>query len=182
MRARRGLEDRRIVSKRMLYVELDADGVTRHVQYAPYLDYRPLGEDDPEFGVDTRPARVHVDRPGAGEEGGGLRGRERGSRASGGGPYLPACADHQDRGRGQGPPHQGDQLLGPSGRGIEAPGAGRQDGRPSQFGRGPQTRGHAAGAPLEAAGGAPDRSADLASAAGRSGGIAGRTQGVSSTQ
>ena len=32
--------DRRIVSKRMLYVELDADGVTRHVHYAPYLDYR----------------------------------------------------------------------------------------------------------------------------------------------
>ena len=39
--------DRRVVSKRMLYVELDADGVTRHVHYAPYLDYRPLGEDDP---------------------------------------------------------------------------------------------------------------------------------------
>ena len=41
--------ERRIVSKRMLYVELDADGVTRHVHYAPYLDYRPLGEDDPEL-------------------------------------------------------------------------------------------------------------------------------------
>ena len=39
--------DRRIVSKRMLYVELDADGVTRHVHYAPYLDYRPLAGDDP---------------------------------------------------------------------------------------------------------------------------------------
>ena len=39
--------DRRVVSKRMLYVELDADGVTRHVHYAPYLDYRPLAEDDP---------------------------------------------------------------------------------------------------------------------------------------
>ena len=39
--------DRRIVSKRMLYVELDADGMTRHVHYAPYLDYRPLAEDDP---------------------------------------------------------------------------------------------------------------------------------------
>jgi hypothetical protein len=33
---------RRVVSKRMLYVEQDADGNTRHVQYAPYLDYRPL--------------------------------------------------------------------------------------------------------------------------------------------
>ena len=40
--------ERRVVSKRMLYVELDADGVTRHMHYAPYLDYRPLGEDDPD--------------------------------------------------------------------------------------------------------------------------------------
>ena len=39
--------DRRIVSKRILYVELDADAMTRHVHYAPYLDYRPLAEDDP---------------------------------------------------------------------------------------------------------------------------------------
>ena len=40
---------RRVVSRRMLYVELDVDGVTRHVHYAPYLDYRPLGEDDPDL-------------------------------------------------------------------------------------------------------------------------------------
>jgi SNF2 family DNA or RNA helicase len=39
--------ERRVVSKRMLYVELDAKGKQRHVQYAPYLDYRPLGPDDP---------------------------------------------------------------------------------------------------------------------------------------
>ncbi len=39
--------ERRVVSRRMLYVELDADGVTRHVNYAPYLDYRPLAKDDP---------------------------------------------------------------------------------------------------------------------------------------
>ena len=42
--------ERRVVSKRMLYVELDAEGTTRHVQYAPYLDYRPLAEGEP--GVD----------------------------------------------------------------------------------------------------------------------------------
>lgn len=41
---------RRVVSKRMLYVELDPDGATRHVHYAPYLDYRPLKEGEP--GVD----------------------------------------------------------------------------------------------------------------------------------
>ena len=31
----------------MLYVEIDAAGETRHVQYAPYLDYRPLAEGEP---------------------------------------------------------------------------------------------------------------------------------------
>jgi SNF2 family DNA or RNA helicase len=39
--------ERRIVSKRMLYVELDATGTTRHVHYAPYLDYRPLKTGEP---------------------------------------------------------------------------------------------------------------------------------------
>jgi SNF2 family DNA or RNA helicase len=47
--------DRRIVSKRMLYVELDADGNARHLHYAPYLDYRPLAEGEP--GVDAILAR-----------------------------------------------------------------------------------------------------------------------------
>ena len=32
--------DRRVVSKRVLYVDLDNNGVTRHLHYAPYLDYR----------------------------------------------------------------------------------------------------------------------------------------------
>ena len=55
--------DRRIVSKRMHYVELDADGVTRHVHYAPYLDYRPLGEDDPELAsILDRPECSWIDR------------------------------------------------------------------------------------------------------------------------
>ncbi|MCK6553390.1 SNF2-related protein [Candidatus Binatia bacterium] len=40
--------DRRVVSKRMLYVEIDATGSARHLQYAPYLDYRPLADDDPK--------------------------------------------------------------------------------------------------------------------------------------
>jgi len=38
---------RRIVSKRMLYVEIDAAGTVRHVHYAPYLDFRPLKENEP---------------------------------------------------------------------------------------------------------------------------------------
>ena len=39
--------ERRVVSRRMLYVELDAEGETRHVNYAPYLDYRPLAKGEP---------------------------------------------------------------------------------------------------------------------------------------
>jgi SNF2 family DNA or RNA helicase len=39
--------ERRVVSRRMLYVETAADGQTRHVQYAPYLDYRPLAAGEP---------------------------------------------------------------------------------------------------------------------------------------
>ena len=47
--------DRRVVSKRMLYVEVDAGANSRHPEYAPYLDYRPLGEGEP--GVDAILAR-----------------------------------------------------------------------------------------------------------------------------
>lgn len=39
--------ERRTVSRRMLYVEIGADGSARHPQYAPYLDYRPLAADEP---------------------------------------------------------------------------------------------------------------------------------------
>ena len=54
--------DRRVVSKRMLYVELDADGVTRHVHYAPYLDYRPLGDADPDVAsILDRPECAWID-------------------------------------------------------------------------------------------------------------------------
>ncbi len=38
----------RVISKRMLYVELDAEGNSRYPHYAPYLDYRPLAEGEPE--------------------------------------------------------------------------------------------------------------------------------------
>ncbi len=39
--------ERRTVSKRLLYVEFQADGTTRHLHYAPYLDFRPLKSDEP---------------------------------------------------------------------------------------------------------------------------------------
>ena len=39
--------ERRVISKRMLYVEMDSSGTTRHVHYAPYLDYRPMAAGEP---------------------------------------------------------------------------------------------------------------------------------------
>ena len=39
---------RRAVSQQLLYVELTETGEPRHLGYAPYLDYRPLGEIEPE--------------------------------------------------------------------------------------------------------------------------------------
>jgi len=55
--------ERRVVSKRMLYVELDSAGNARHLHYAPYLDYRPLQAEEP--GVDvilTRPEATWITR------------------------------------------------------------------------------------------------------------------------
>lgn len=40
--------ERRTISRRMLYVEMDADGTARHLHYAPYLDYRPLAAGEPD--------------------------------------------------------------------------------------------------------------------------------------
>jgi hypothetical protein len=38
--------EQRVISRRLLYVELDAAGGARHLDYAPYLDYRPLTATD----------------------------------------------------------------------------------------------------------------------------------------
>jgi superfamily II DNA or RNA helicase len=46
-----GPGERRTVSRRMLYVEIDAEGRARHLQYAPYLDFRPLRPDEPSPGA-----------------------------------------------------------------------------------------------------------------------------------
>ena len=41
--------ERRLISKRMLYVERNTDGTFRHLHYAPYLDWRPLAEGEPKI-------------------------------------------------------------------------------------------------------------------------------------
>jgi SNF2 family DNA or RNA helicase len=55
--------ERRVVSKRMLYVELDAEGKARHLQYAPYLDYRPLAKSEPAVeAILSRPECAWISR------------------------------------------------------------------------------------------------------------------------
>jgi len=55
--------DRRTISRRMLYVEMDAEGHSRHLSYAPYLDYRPLAEGEPSVGeILARPECAWITR------------------------------------------------------------------------------------------------------------------------
>jgi superfamily II DNA or RNA helicase len=51
--------ERRVVSKRMLYVEMDSTGVARNIQYAPYLDYRPLAEGEPDLDAILKRPECH---------------------------------------------------------------------------------------------------------------------------
>lgn len=39
--------ERRVISRRLLYVEMDEAGGMKHLHYAPYLDYRPLADGEP---------------------------------------------------------------------------------------------------------------------------------------
>lgn len=41
--------ERRTISKRVLYVDLSKNEKPRHINYAPYLDYRPLKAEDPKL-------------------------------------------------------------------------------------------------------------------------------------
>ena len=41
--------ERRVISKKMLYVEVDPQGNTLNQEYAPYLDYRPLLDREPSI-------------------------------------------------------------------------------------------------------------------------------------
>ena len=58
--------ERRSVSRRMLYVEIDSAGQARHLHYAPYLDYRPLADGEPA--ADAILARTECAWIGAGLE------------------------------------------------------------------------------------------------------------------
>ena len=136
--------DRRVVSKRMLYVEIDADGKARHLQYAPYLDYRPLAARRP---VDR--CRSCHDRNANGSPAIWSRRRKRHAVSN-------VVPEHLAEVRNLGNLTliakteaavkerltKGDQLLGSPCRGAEAAGAGRQAECPAQFGRGAQACRH----------------------------------------
>ena len=156
--------DRRVVSKRMLYVELDADGVTRHVHYAPYLDYRPLGADGPDVAsILDRPECAWIDRD--------MEKKAQGYAIAKVAPeHLAEVRDARlaliakTEAACEGPPHQGDHLLGSPGRAAQGAGTGRQDRRPAQFGRGQEARRQPAGAAAQAARGVAARGADCPAA------------------
>ena len=142
--------DRRVVSKRVLYVELDNDGVTRHLHYAPYLDYRPLADDEPA--VDAfleRPECSWIDRD-----------LEQTAQAYAVADVVPehlaevraarlALTDKTEA-PVEGPPHQGDLVLGPPRRAARARRKDRQDRCAPQLGRGASAGGHLAGPVAEA--------------------------------
>jgi len=53
----------RVISERMLYVEIRADGTVHHVHYAPYLDYRPLADTEPPIAdILARPECMWITR------------------------------------------------------------------------------------------------------------------------
>jgi len=55
--------EQRVVSKRMLYVELDADLHASHLHYAPYLDFRPLAAGEPDVeAILSRPECAWISR------------------------------------------------------------------------------------------------------------------------
>lgn len=54
---------RRTVSRQMLYIEMDSEGQSRHLHYAPYLDYRPLSANEPSVEeVLSRPEAAWITR------------------------------------------------------------------------------------------------------------------------
>jgi len=55
--------ERRTISRRMLYVEMDEAGHTRHLHFAPYLDYRPLAKGEPALAdILSRPECTWITR------------------------------------------------------------------------------------------------------------------------
>jgi hypothetical protein len=140
--------ERRVVSKRLLFVEIDAHGAARHLNYAPYLDYRPLAQDEPS-------ADAILARPECAWIGHDLEGKAQAHSVANVVPeHLDEVRDRKlallDKTEAavKGPADQGNQLLGLSRRAAKGAGARRQGERAAQLRRGAQARRRASG-PLQ---------------------------------
>ena len=158
--------DRRVVSKRLLYVELAEEGQPRHLHYAPYLDYRPLTAEEPDV-------TAILERPECGWITGDLESTAQEHAVTHVVPeHLQEIRsarlkpDRQDRGRGKGSADQGDRLLGPPRLPAPRPGAGRPPRRQAQLGRGAPPRRCAPSPPPTEAARTPARSSACAAASG----------------
>ena len=170
--------ERRIVSKRLLFVEIDAQGAARHINYAPYLDYRPLAEGEPAIDAILARPECGLDRPRSGKQGADSCGHDSGAGAPRRGARPQDQTPRQDRSGGQGPPDQGNQLLGFPRRAAQGAGARWQRQRAAQLGRGSQAGGRAAGPTAEADGGHQARAPVGAAAARCARRPAGRADGA----
>ena len=113
--------EERTISKRMIYLDSGREGVRGRVQFAPYLDFRPLQPHEPS------PGEI-LGRQECAWIGCEL---ERQAAAYAVEKVVPEhlleidkarqSAHRQDGGGGQGPAHEGDLPLGPPRRGPEAP-------------------------------------------------------------
>ena len=125
--------ERRTVSRRMLYVELDAAGKASHLHYAPYLDYRPLMPDEPtgaELLARPEGAWISSDIEQKAQVVRDRRGRSWSCR---GDSNPPDRLGGEDAGRGERPADEGDRALGPSRGAVEAAGGSGQARRPLEL-------------------------------------------------
>ena len=116
----------RTISKKVFYVAMDRDGNFVHQDYAPYLDYRPLRDDEPN------PSEI-ITRAECSWIISGIEDKTTGFAIAN---VVPQHIDSVRSGRfdllsktentGQRSSHEGDRLLGPPGSRITRAGATRQ--------------------------------------------------------
>jgi hypothetical protein len=103
---------RRVASRQLQFVEIDAQGRARSAGYAPYLDYRPVTDEERSLlaGVLESQQWLKQDLESAAIS---YAARELVPQHLEGGRAAPRGAGAEGDGGGQRPPDQGNQLLGP---------------------------------------------------------------------
>ena len=114
--------EQRIISQRVLNIEMDRYGHTSHIHYAPYLDYRPLKEGEPGDRCHPEPAGMQLDFSRDGACGAKLCHHPCCPGAPAGSTRNPPEVDPEDRSSRQRPADQGNCLLGFPGGNTETAG------------------------------------------------------------